>query len=388
MFALTGATIFPSPTHDVVRDGILLIDGTKIAAVCERARSALPPNAHVVDCSGCTITAGFWNAHVHFFERKWSDAGAIPAGELDSQLGDTFARFGFTSVFDIGSAWENTETLRDRIASGEVHGPQIYSTGEPLLPPDALPEDSVLRVMGLMKVRGLEVSAAREASAAANAAIQKGADAIKVFASGQRGTTLDTDVIRSAVTVAHEAGKPVFVHPNTSADIHRALDGGVDVIAHTTPASGPWQEALIKKAVALDAALTPTLMLWKSFMRHDRRSTQDTVVETAVRQLSGWRSGGGDVLFGTDLGAVDYDPTDEYSMMAQAGMRFEDVLASLTTAPARRFTDDRSCGQVKPSFAADLAVIDGDPASDITALSKIRYTIRGGEVVYRRMMAA
>jgi imidazolonepropionase-like amidohydrolase len=31
---------------------------------------------------------------------------------------------------------------------------------------------------------------------------------------------------------------------------------------------------------------------------------------------------------------------------------------------------------------ADLVILSADPAQDITALSKVRYTIRGGKIIY------
>jgi imidazolonepropionase-like amidohydrolase len=33
---------------------------------------------------------------------------------------------------------------------------------------------------------------------------------------------------------------------------------------------------------------------------------------------------------------------------------------------------------------ADLVVLDGDPAVEIRALARLRYTIRGGQVIYDR----
>lgn len=76
------------------------------------------------------ITAGFWNSHVHFIERKWANVSAIPADELTEQLRSMLTRYGFTSVLDTGSMWENTRRLRDRVESGELPGPRIRSTGE------------------------------------------------------------------------------------------------------------------------------------------------------------------------------------------------------------------------------------------------------------------
>src|SRR5918911_1491623 len=111
--ALVGATIHPSPTDEPIEDGIVVIDDGKIAAVGSRTRVELPRTGQLLNCSGFTITAGFWNSHVHFFERKWANAATIPAPELSRQLEDMLTRYGFTSVFDTGSMWENTRRLRD-----------------------------------------------------------------------------------------------------------------------------------------------------------------------------------------------------------------------------------------------------------------------------------
>jgi imidazolonepropionase-like amidohydrolase len=137
--ALVGASIYTSPSEDPIRDGVVLIQGEKIVSVGSRAQMQFPETAHVLDCFGLTITAGLWNSHVHFFERKWTDVANIPAPELGRQLQDMLTKYGFTSVFDTGSVWENTRRLRDRINSGEVPGPKIRSTGEGLVPPGALP---------------------------------------------------------------------------------------------------------------------------------------------------------------------------------------------------------------------------------------------------------
>jgi imidazolonepropionase-like amidohydrolase len=98
-------------------------------------QSKFRPGAEIVDCSGLTITAGLWNSHVHFTERKWANVSAIPPEELAGQLRSMLTRYGFTSVFDTGSMLENTRRLHDRIESGEISGPRIRSTGEILVPP-------------------------------------------------------------------------------------------------------------------------------------------------------------------------------------------------------------------------------------------------------------
>ncbi|HXB75542.1 MAG TPA: amidohydrolase family protein [Candidatus Acidoferrales bacterium] len=381
--ALVGGTIYVSPTAAPIPEGVVLIHGGKIAAVGSRALVKLPQAVPTLDCSGRTITAGFWNSHMHFFERKWANVAAIPTPELSRQLRDMLTRYGFTSVFDLGSPWENTRRLRDRIESGEVPGPGIRSTGEGLVPPGGVPSETVLNMMGVMKTPLPEVADAAQAAAAAKKLLDAGVDAIKLFASAPRGASLPESAMQAAVSEAHRSGKPVFVHPNSAADVLAAVRGGVDIIGHTTPSSGPWDETILQAMTERRVALTPTLTLWKYYMRHDRISTQEQTTNTAIGQLRAWLASGGAVLFGNDLGAVDYDPTEEYVLMAEAGMSFRQILTSLTTAPAERYGESKQLGRIAAGLQADLVVLKDDPSRNMRALAAVEYTLRAGKIVYR-----
>jgi imidazolonepropionase-like amidohydrolase len=104
-----------------------------------------------------------------------------------------------------------------------------------------------------------------------------------------------------------------------------------------------------------------------------------------VAQLSAWLASGGEVLFGTDVGYMnDYDPGDEYALMAEAGMSPTQILASLTTTPAAKFGDSGRLGRIAPGFVADLVILSEDPLSDVRAFAAVAYTIRDGRVIYRK----
>ncbi len=379
--ALTGATLYLNPQAQAQHDVTIVTRGGKIAEIGSRATVNVSDNARILDCSGCVITAGFWNSHVHFHERKWADAGSIPAGELARQLAE-LTRYGFTSLFDLSSSWENTRRLRDRIESGELSGPRIRSTGEGLIPTGGIPSAEVFRVLGLMETSLAEVSDPAQARSAAKKLLADGVDALKLFLSAPSAGELSQETIRAAVTESHLAGKLVFAHPNTASDIMAALDCGVDIIAHTSPRSGPWESALLAAMRAREAALIPTLMVWQSLMRHDRVATREALVETAVSQLRAWLECGGCVLFGTDLGAVEYDPSEEYELMGRAGATFRQILASLTTEPAQRFEGGPNAGEIALGKPADLVVLVRDPSQSLSAFASVRYTLRAGEIIY------
>jgi imidazolonepropionase-like amidohydrolase len=384
--ALIGGTIYTSPDRDPIRDGVVLIrDGAIAAAVDRRASAKLAPDVQTIDCSGLTIMAGFWNSHAHFFERKWTDAGALPAMELEQQLVEMLTRYGFTSVFDIGSVGSNTRRLRARVESGEVSGPRIRSAGEVLVAAGAVPSDAVIGALGYMTVRNFDVSSAAQAISAVKRLVDDGTDGIKVHLQPPPSPhpPFPASAIQAAVDEAHRAGKPVFVHAGSGADVLAAIRAGVDVIAHTTPSSGPWDATILTAMKEHRVALTPTLAAWKQLLRHDRISMQEQSTHVAVGQLQAWVAAGGTVLFGTDLGAVSYDPTEEYTLMVDAGMSFRQILASLTTASAETFGVSANLGRIAPGVAADLAIVRGDPSKDIRALASVQYTLRDGNIIYR-----
>lgn len=130
-------------------------------------------------------------------------------------------------------------------------------------------------------------------------------------------------------------------------------------------------------------ALIPTLSLWRYALRHERRSVQEQSVKTAIDQLRAWVAAGGTVLFGNDLGAVDYDPSEEYALMAEAGMSFRQILASLTIAPAERFGESNRLGRIASGLQADLTILKADPSGNVRGLAAVQYTLRAGKIIYR-----
>lgn len=394
--ALVGGTIYASPTEEPVRNGVILIGGGKIVDVGRRASVRVPRGANVIDATGSTITAGFWNSHVHFLERMWTDPATVPASDLTRQFQMMLTQYGFTSVFDIWSSWENTRQLRDRVESGEVAGPRIRATGPAMFPRGAaataqmeIAPPATWATLGFMpheRIQLPRVAEAAEAAGIARKLLDEGADGLKLYvvAPGRDGGVVPDSVIEALVKEGHSRGKPVFVHPTSAAGLMASVRAGVDVLAHTTPQSGPWNDSILAAMSQARVALIPTLSFWRYQVRHERISVADGLEETAIGQLRSWVGAGGVVLFGTDLGWVTtYDPTGEYVLMAKAGMTFPQILASLTTAPAERFGASKQLGRIAPGLTADLTILRTDPSKDIRALAAVDYTIRDGKVIYR-----
>jgi imidazolonepropionase-like amidohydrolase len=387
--ALVGGTIYIASNVEPMPEGSVIVENGRITSVGRRESVRVPPNAQVIDCTGLTIAAGFWNSHVHFLQRKWTDAAGLTAPELQQQLQGMLTQYGFTSVFDTWSMWENTKKIRERIEAGEVRGPRIRSTGEAMFGPGSAVPAAGWASLGFMGLEGFKlvpIAEPADALKTATALLDAGTDGIKFYAATPGGNprVIADTAMREGVREVHRRGKLAFAHPSSEAGLVASVRAGVDVLTHTTPQSGPWNDTVLSAMKEGGVALIPTLKLWKYEFRHERAALAERFVSTAIGQLRAWVSSGGVVLFGTDVGYMsEYDPTDEYLLMREAGMSFQQILASLTTAPAGRFGASAQLGRIETGLLGDLTVVGGNPASDIRALADVRYVIRDGVVIYR-----
>ncbi len=386
--AIVHAKVYPSPEAKPIADGTVVMRDGKIIAVGQSGKVRVDKSAEVIDGSGMVVVAGFWNSHVHLLLPAMMappspDNAAAVSGEMEAML----TRWGFTSVFDISSMPGQAIALRKRVASGEVRGPNILTVDAPFFPDKGTPIYVRDRVAG---PPAFEIKSPAAGAERARKQIEAGADGVKIFAGAIVGPPIGVlpmplDVAKAVAAEAHRAGKPVFAHPTDVEGLNVAIDSGVDILAHATPDSGlQWTPDIIRRLKARKMALIPTMTLWKVELQRDK-APEDVInrfVATAQQQLKAYSDAGGEILFGTDVGYIDtFDTTDEYRLMAGAGLTWKQILASLTTAPAKRFGFSKK-GRVAKGMDADLAVLSADPAADPEAFARVAYTIRGGEVIY------
>ena len=387
--ALVGGKVYPSPTEAPIENSSIIVHDGRILAVGPGSAIKIPRGAKVIECKGSVVTAGFWNSHVHILTPGLLHTEKLSSEQIGSQLKEMLTRWGFTTVFDIASVLENTKVIRRRIESGEVKGPRILTVGEPFWGKDGTP----IYIRGFLEANHIsmpEVESSAEAIERVRRQIHDGADGIKIFAGSVEANgilIMPLDLAKAIVAEAHRAGKPVFAHPSNEAGVELAIQSGVDILAHTTPGGGAWNPSLIQRLKSAHMALVPTLTLWHVETRalENFEKGMNTIV---LPQLRAYSEAGGQILFGTDVGYIQqFDTSEEFAWMSRAGMSFEQILASLTTSPAERFGHSNHSGRIAKGMDADLVVLSGDPKQDIAAFSKVRYTIRRGEVIHAGQQA-
>jgi imidazolonepropionase-like amidohydrolase len=387
--AIVDARVYPAPDAAPIEGGTVLMRDGRITAVGPTATVTVPDGATVISGKGAFVTAGFWNSHVHFLPLPLRESATRPAPELDAALSTMLTRWGFTTVFDVASFNGSAQALRKRIEAGEVTGPAILTLDAPFFPKDGAPV-YVREMLQQIGAPSAEVANPDQARARARQQLAEGADGVKLFTGAVVGGAIgvlpmDIDIARAVVAEAHRAGKPAFTHPSDMAGLEVSLASDVDVLAHTTPFSGPWSAELVRRLRAADIALVPTLTLFEAELR--REAVPDQViarfVADAIQQVKVFAAAGGTVLFGTDVGYIDhFDTRLEFELMARAGLDWRQILASLTTAPAARFGQGERKGRIAPGMEADLVLLGTDPAVDVMGYSNVQATIRSGRVIY------
>jgi imidazolonepropionase-like amidohydrolase len=377
--ALVGGKLYASPDAAPLDDAVVVTSNGVITAIGSRSEVQVPADARSIDCTGKTVVAGFWNSHVHLTQAAWNNAGSAPAAGLAEHMQAMLTRWGFTTVWDLGSDARNTLPLRRRVDSGEVPGPAIHLAGS-IFPkgghPIYLPPEMQLP----------EAATPDEAAQLARTYMGFGLDGVKLFTGSFKGennpvVNMDPAIAKAAVDVAHAQGKPVFAHPQNMTGVDTVIAAGVDVMAHTVagaPVYSPEQLARFKQQ---GIALIPTLSLFSKLPVGPDIAAR--LVTSTVNQLKAFSDNGGPVLFGTDVGFTTiYDTTLEYELMRRA-LSERQILASLTTSPAQFFKAANK-GRIEKGFDADLVVLDGDPVTDVRNLAKVAYTIRAGKVIYQK----
>lgn len=388
--ALRGVKLYASPDAPPLDDGVVLVRGDRIVAVGPRDAAAdVPPLAPA--CDGGVLVAGFQNSHVHLNGAAFANARTAKAATLEGGLTALLTRHGFTTAFDIASDRDNTLALRARVDRGELKGPRLLTAGLPLFPAQGLPF-YLEHFDPAFLARMPQPASVAAALATVQRNLDAGAEATKLFlVTPQRNRPprrMAADIAAAAVAETHRRGRLVFAHPTDLDGVRAALDAGVDILAHPPlGVPGPWPAELMDALRTAGVHMVPTLKLLRYEMDKERvpQAQAEPVLQDSVRELGRFAAAGGKLLFGTDVDYMtDSDPTEEYELLAQAGLRPMQILASLTTTPAERWQEAGQRGRLAAGMVADIVVLSRDPAASPRHFADVKCTLRGGRVIFSR----
>jgi len=362
--------------------------------------------SEVVDLREDFVMPGLIDAHVHLtFE---SDAEArlrrVTEDDADAALrGSVYARrtleAGFTSVRDLGGG-PAVFALRDAIANGTVPGPRMLVAGNSITPTGGHGDRTNGYREDVFDEPGAYLGVADgpyEARKAVRAQVKRGADLIKLTATGgvlsntNAGTEVQfkDDELQEIVSTAHMLGRKVAAHAHGAKGVNAALQAGVDSIEHGTFLDS----ASIELFKRTGAWYVPTVIAGKTVEERAKiPGFYPPAVAEKARQvgpqildaLRRAQAGGVKIAFGTDAGVFAHgENAREFGYMVEAGLSPMDALRAATVGSASLLGIDAEVGTLEVGKRADLIATRRNPLVDVTELMRVVFVMRGG-TIYKR----
>jgi len=357
----------------------IVVEGSTITEV-----GAAGARAPTYDLTGLTVMPGGIDTHVHLESHfdpdgrvhRERDESAEPVATLALHAlenAHVTLRSGITTMQSMGARIDGP--VRDAIARGVLPGPRLLTTYEWI-------------------TEGTE----EELRAAVRERVAAGADAVKIFASlsiREAGLpTLSQAQLSAACDEADRQGVRAVVHAHAAEAILRAARARCTTVEHGGLADGAALAAMAEAGVFYDPHTS--LVIQNYLDNKERFLGIGNYTEEGFRHMEGLLVGmravfaealatpGLRIVFGTDALAGSHGRNFEELIyrVEVGGQDAMDAVVSATSLAAASLGLEGEIGTVAPGFEADLIALDGNPATDITALRRVIFVMKGG-VVYR-----
>jgi imidazolonepropionase-like amidohydrolase len=368
----------------VQQDVVVRISAGKIASVGKVG------GAVTHDLSKYTLLPGFIDTHVHIgwhFGKsgRYDNSGETPEDRIKAAIDNARATVmsGFTTVQSVGEA-RDLET-RAALEKDGLPGPRILTSVRQISE----------RTGGRGNPDGRATPAQlREAIDAAKAA---GADVIKIFASASirdgGKQTMSDGQLQAACGQANAIGIRTLVHAHSAESIKAAVLAGCTQIEHGNFATDEVLKLMADKGTYFDPNVGVVLQNYlenKSKFLGIGNYTEEgfaameksipVVIDMFRRAV---KTPNLKIVYGTDAvaGAHGRNIEEAVVRVKDGGQKPMDTIVSLTSLSAESLRLQDTIGAIAAGLQADLVAVDGNPATDITALRNVVFVMRNGAVL-------
>jgi imidazolonepropionase-like amidohydrolase len=390
-YVIKAGRLIDGQSAEMRRNVNIIIQGNKISALGENA--AIPKDAVLIDLSDKTVLPGFIDVHTHIMLDGGDDYGAnlyknsMPFRAIQAVANVRRVLWnGFTALRDVeseGAMYTDVDVKR-AIDGGIVPGPRLWVSTRGLSIAGRYGPTDFSWELDLFK--GLQmVSGADECLKAVREQVANGADWIKIYVDwptfidkdgGISGLTNFTpDELTVMVNEAHRLKRNVAAHAVSRDGIKAALDAGVDSIEH---GSG-FDDGLIEQAVRQGVYWCPTLLVLEQKTSPSTRQE----LEIEYKALNKALKKGLKIALGTDSGCFPWSVNQakefEY-LVKKAGFTPMEAIKAGTSVAAELLGQSASIGHLAPGMLADIVAVPGDPLQDITALQRVMFVMKDGQI--------
>jgi imidazolonepropionase-like amidohydrolase len=396
--ALHAGHLLDVKSGKTLNDQILIIQDGKILSGSSATEAKIPSDAIRIELPNATVLPGFIDAHTHLtMDPKFGYETLALSISRQALTGAKNARVtllaGFTTVRNVGAEEFSDVALRDAINAGDVPGPRMLVSGPPLSITGGHCDNNMLP---------FEYHATSEGVADGISAVQHkvrenikyGADVIKVCATGgvlslgdnPQHSQYTLEELKAIVADAHRLGRKVAAHAHGAEGIRWAAEAGVDSIEHGSYID----DAGIAAMKEHGTYLVPTVYLedWMMDSGGLNRlpppllAKAKEVIPIARKNVSHAFASGVKVALGTDAAVYPHGlNAHEFETMVKLGLSPLQSIQAGTINAADLLGWAGKVGTVEPGAWADIVAVDGDPLKDITTLQRVKFVMKGGEVV-------
>ena len=352
------------------------------AGVIRRVDTGASSSAVTYDLSRYTVLPGLIDGHAHpswYFNRSGRyhtpNDGDTPVQSMLAMAGNAFATLtsGVTTIQSPGSPED--KDLRDFIAAGQIPGPRVLTSLQPISSPRLTP-DSLRDIVRRRKAEG--------------------ADFIKIFASQSirdgGAPTLSQEQLDAICGEAKAQGLRTLVHAHSAESMRAATVAGCTQIEHGVFATDEVLRLMAERGVYFDPQCG---LVFHNYLDNRPKyegignyneagfAAMQKAIPLAVAAFRRARATPGlKIVWGTDAvaGAHGRNVEDLICRVQDAGQPPMEAIISATSLGAQAMGMGSQIGAIAPGFQADLIAVDGDPARDITVLRRVVFVMKGGRV--------
>ena len=389
--SLTLASSLAAQSPITLRAG-LLIDGrggtqrnvtVTIEGATIRGVTAGAPGTPTYDLSRLTLLPGLIDTHVHIDSHFGKDGRAQNSGETPAQRALAAAEnayvtlmAGFTTVQSIGAA--SDLDLREAIARGTLPGPRLLTSAAQLTDTRLTPDS----------IRGW-----------VRAVAARGADVIKLFASKSiregGDQTMSDAQIEAACSEAKALGKRIWVHAHAASAVRAATASGCTAVAHGSQVTDAELAGMAKRGTYFEPNIglvtqnyienKPRYLGIGNYDEAGFKFMEDGIPLKLSMFKRALKTPGLKIIMGTDAtaGAHGQNAREIIYRVQTGGQSAMDAIVAATSLNAESLGLAGTIGAIAPGMEADLIAVDGNPLTDITALRRVVFVMKGGRV-YRR----
>ena len=381
-----------------LNDQTLGVEDGKIVSSGASAEAKIPNDAVRIELPNATVLPGLIDTHTHLtMDPKFGYETLALSTSRQALTGAKNARLtllaGFTTVRNVGAKEFSDVALRDAINAGDVPGPRMLVSGPPLSITGGHCDNNMLP---------FEYHATSDGVADGIAAVQHkvrenikyGADLIKVCATGgvlslgdnPQHSQFTLEEMKAIVADAHRLGRKVAAHAHGAEGIRWAAEAGVDSVEHGSYID----DAGIAAMKEHGTYLVPTLYLG-DWMIDNAGLTRlpapllakaKEVIPAARKNIAHAFAAGVKVALGTDAAVYPHGlNAHEFETMVKLGLTPLQSIQAGTVNAADLLGWSGKVGTLEPGAWADIVAVDGDPLKDITTLQRMKFVMKGGEVV-------